>query len=124
MPLRISWSCRRETRPTWRASNSRSIVTSCETFATEFFERPVLRFGRDMLPGASAQRRVTGPGNADHRVKQNRSEVYRRALEDYVARHNPDQVREALDRVLAEIGEAGDEFAGAATARVLEQIEW
>ena len=46
--------CLRVTRPTRSVSTERSSVTTCETFATESFERPVLRAGRRTLPGASA----------------------------------------------------------------------
>jgi predicted transcriptional regulator len=37
------------------------------------------------------------------RMKRSRSEVYSRALAEYVARHAPDRVTEAMDRTLAEI---------------------
>lgn len=58
------------------------------------------------------------------RMKKSRSEIYRSALQDYLAHHDPDQVRETLDRVLAGIAEQGDEFVRAAAARVLERSEW
>lgn len=35
------------------------------------------------------------------RTQRSRSEVYSRALAEYVARHAPDRVTEAMDRVLA-----------------------
>jgi metal-responsive CopG/Arc/MetJ family transcriptional regulator len=57
------------------------------------------------------------------RLKQSRSEVYSRALAEYVARHAPDRVTEEMDRVLGEIAEAADEFAPAAARRVLRRTE-
>ncbi len=58
------------------------------------------------------------------RMKRSRSEVYSRALAEYVARHVPDRVTEAMDRALAEIGEPGDQFVRAASRRVLKRSDW
>lgn len=58
------------------------------------------------------------------RMKRSRSDVYSRALAEYVARHAPDRVTEAMDRALDEIGEPVDQFARAASSRVLERSDW
>jgi metal-responsive CopG/Arc/MetJ family transcriptional regulator len=58
------------------------------------------------------------------RTKRSRSEVYSRALAEYVARHAPDRVTEAMDRALAEIGESAEPFLPAASRRVLKRSEW
>jgi predicted transcriptional regulator len=58
------------------------------------------------------------------RTKRSRSEVYSRALAEYVARHAPDRVTDAMDRTLAELGESGDHFVQAASRRVLKRTEW
>ncbi len=58
------------------------------------------------------------------REKRSRSEVYSAALREYVARHAPDDVTEALDRVVAEVGEADDSFIRVAAERVLRSTEW
>jgi metal-responsive CopG/Arc/MetJ family transcriptional regulator len=58
------------------------------------------------------------------RMKRSRSEVYSRALAEYVARHAPDRVTEAMDRVLTEIGEQADQFVRAASRRVLKRSDW
>ena len=57
------------------------------------------------------------------REGRSRSEVYSAALREYVARHSPDEVADALDRVVAELGEA-DAFVTAASRRTLESTEW
>ncbi len=57
-------------------------------------------------------------------MKRSRSEVYSLALAEHVARHAPDRVTEAMDRALAEIGEPGDDFARAASRRVLKPSGW
>jgi predicted transcriptional regulator len=59
-----------------------------------------------------------------HRAKRSRSEVYARALSEYVARHAPDRVTEAMDRVLEEVNEPTDRFALQAARRTLERSEW
>jgi predicted transcriptional regulator len=58
------------------------------------------------------------------RLKRSRSEVYSRALAEYVARHAPDRVTEAMDRALAEIGEAADQFVRTASRCLLKRADW
>jgi metal-responsive CopG/Arc/MetJ family transcriptional regulator len=58
------------------------------------------------------------------RMKRSRSEVYSRALAEYVARHAPDRVTEAMDHTLADIGEPADEFVRAASHRALKRTDW
>jgi predicted transcriptional regulator len=58
------------------------------------------------------------------REGRSRSEVYRAALREYLARHAPDEVTAALDLVVGEIGEDADPFVRAAAGRTLEASEW
>jgi metal-responsive CopG/Arc/MetJ family transcriptional regulator len=58
------------------------------------------------------------------RMNKSRSELFSNALADYVARHAPDQVTEAMNQVCAEIGEEVDPFTRAASRRILERVEW
>jgi metal-responsive CopG/Arc/MetJ family transcriptional regulator len=58
------------------------------------------------------------------RTKRSRSEVYSRALAEYVARHAPDRVTEAMDRALAAIDEPVDRFLRTASRRVLKRSDW
>ena len=58
------------------------------------------------------------------RAGRSRSEVFAAALAEYVARHSPDEVTEAMARVCADIGEQEDAFVSAAGRRVLKNIEW
>lgn len=41
-----------------------------------------------------------------------------------MARHAPDEVTEAINRAVDEIGDLTDEFVAAAARRVLEKAEW
>jgi metal-responsive CopG/Arc/MetJ family transcriptional regulator len=58
------------------------------------------------------------------RMKRSRSEIFSRALAEYIARHTPDRVTEAMNRTLAEIDERTDPFTLAAGDRVLSRTEW
>ena len=58
------------------------------------------------------------------RSKRSRSELFSAALSEYVARHAPDEVTEAMNRVCDDVGEQSDRFIAAAGRRVLERSEW
>ena len=58
------------------------------------------------------------------RAKRSRSEVFSAALAEYVARHAPDEVTDAMNRVCAEVGDQQDPFVAAAGRRLLKNIEW
>lgn len=58
------------------------------------------------------------------RAGRSRSEVFSAAVQEYVARHAPDEVTDAMDRVCAEIADQPDTFVRAAGRRVLERTEW
>ncbi len=57
-------------------------------------------------------------------AKRSRSEVFSAALREYIARHSADEVTEAINRTVDEIGDQRDEFVAAAARRVLEKTEW
>jgi metal-responsive CopG/Arc/MetJ family transcriptional regulator len=58
------------------------------------------------------------------RLKKSRSQLYREAVAEYVARHEPEAVTEALDRVVLEVDSRPDRLVDAAARRVLERSEW
>ena len=55
---------------------------------------------------------------------RSRSEGFSAAVAEYVARHAPDEVTDAMDRVCADLGDQRDGFVTAAGRRVLEDTEW
>ena len=57
------------------------------------------------------------------RMSKSRSELYSRAVREYVARHSPNQVTEALD-ALYEDESIDGAFASAAARRTLGRSEW
>ncbi len=58
------------------------------------------------------------------RAKRSRSEVFSAALREYVARHSPDEVTEAINHVCDRVGNQTDDFVAAAAQRILEKTEW
>lgn len=58
------------------------------------------------------------------RVKLNRSQLYSQALMEYLARHSPDQVTEAMNRVVDQLKESPDPFFILAGKRSLERTVW
>jgi predicted transcriptional regulator len=63
------------------------------------------------------------------RTRKSRSRLFSDALREYVARRSPDKITEAMDQVLTELDENGDNanrdpFVAAASRRRLEQSEW
>ncbi|MEK6300795.1 MAG: ribbon-helix-helix protein, CopG family [Acidobacteriota bacterium] len=57
------------------------------------------------------------------RMKKSRSELFSRALAEYIARHAPVQVMEAMNRACDEIGTEPDPFRSAAARSTLERVE-
>jgi predicted transcriptional regulator len=58
------------------------------------------------------------------RTKRSRSEIYTRALAEYLARHVDDQVTERMNETLRDLGIEEDAFVSAASRRILAQVEW
>lgn len=58
------------------------------------------------------------------RAKRSRSAIFSAALREYVARHAPDEVTEAINRVCDQVGDQRDEFVATAARRILEKTEW
>lgn len=58
------------------------------------------------------------------RLGKSRSEIYRDALADYLARREPGAVTRALDEVHGELAAGCDEFTSQAASRALARSEW
>jgi hypothetical protein len=46
------------------------------------------------------------------------------ALKEYLARHTPNNVTDAMDKACAELGQTKDALVSAAARRILERSEW
>lgn len=53
-----------------------------------------------------------------------RSGLYARALGEFVDRHAPDKVTEAMNKALADIDGTPDEFSQEIARRVFDRVEW
>jgi len=58
------------------------------------------------------------------RTGKSRSYVFSSALREYIARHSPDDVTEAMNRVCDAVGDQHDSFVSQAARRTLERTEW
>ena len=58
------------------------------------------------------------------RARKSRSQLYAEAIAEYLARHAPEEVTEAMNRVVDEFTDAADPFVAAAGRRVLEDTSW
>lgn len=58
------------------------------------------------------------------RTKKSRSQLYAEAISEYLARHAPDDVTEAMNRVVDRLQEPTDPFVSSAARRVLERSAW
>jgi metal-responsive CopG/Arc/MetJ family transcriptional regulator len=58
------------------------------------------------------------------RLKKSRSQVYTEAVTEYVARHDPQAVTEAMNRVCEAVDTRPDPAISGAARRTLEGVEW
>ena len=58
------------------------------------------------------------------RLKKSRSQVYTEAVTEYIARHDPEAVTEAMNRVCEAIDSPLDPAISAAARHRLEAVEW
>ena len=58
------------------------------------------------------------------RTRKSRSQLYAEAMAEYLNRHAPDEVTEALNRALEEIADPVDPFVSSASQKVLGQESW
>ena len=58
------------------------------------------------------------------RLGKSRSQLYTEAVGEYVARHDPDEVTEAMNRVCDAVDTSADEFLTESGRRTLDRVEW
>ena len=59
------------------------------------------------------------------RLRTSRSQLYARALAEFVARHDDERVTALMDQAVREAGgDAADVFLQAATQQSLQRVEW
>lgn len=57
-------------------------------------------------------------------LKASRSEIYSRALREFLGHHLPDRVTQQMNAVVASVGGETDPFTKRAARRVLRRVEW
>lgn len=57
-------------------------------------------------------------------LELSRSELYQRALGEFIARHAPDEITSALDRVCDAEDSRAEPFVAKAARRTFERAEW
>lgn len=57
-------------------------------------------------------------------LQVSRSELYSRALSEFLGRHTPDRVTDALDTVCKGLETKQDQFAETAARHTLQRTEW
>ena len=57
-------------------------------------------------------------------LNRSRSQLYTDAIREYLARHDPDAVTQALNRVYELVDSRADPAVSAAARQLLERVEW
>ena len=82
-------------------------------------------YTRSMKVAISLPDDVFAEGEAmARRLKTTRSQVYARALREFVERHNPATLTCMIDEALLAAGDEDDAFAKEAGRRIIAQTEW
>ncbi len=58
------------------------------------------------------------------RARKSRSQLYAEALSEYLSRHAPEEVTEAMNRVVDQLDARRDPFVHATAHAVLQRVEW
>ena len=58
------------------------------------------------------------------RLGKSRSQLYTEAIREYLARHDPDAVTQALDQLYEQMDSRLDPAVGAAAVQLLQRVEW
>ena len=58
------------------------------------------------------------------RLNKSRSQLYAEAVREYLARHDPDAITQALNQVCKRLDPQEDAAVSAAARRLLQRVEW
>ena len=59
-----------------------------------------------------------------HRLHTSRSQLYARALADFVVQHEDDKITLSMNHVLDDVGQEVDQFTREAARRTMRHVEW
>ena len=58
------------------------------------------------------------------RTKKSRSQLYTEAIEEYLARHNENEITISMNLVCTQIGNQNDNFPAIAAKKIIEKESW
>ena len=88
-------------------------------------EPPSTRYTLGMKTAISIPDKVYSEAERlSRRLKKSRSQIYTEAVTEYIARHDPEAVTEAMNRVCEMVDTRPDPALTAAARRTLEAVEW
>ena len=58
------------------------------------------------------------------RLQKSRSQLYTEAVREYLARHDPDAITEAMNRICDLVDPQIDPAIAAASSHILQRVEW
>ena len=58
------------------------------------------------------------------RLRTSRSQLYAKALAEFLVRHDDDQITSAMNTVIDEVGPEVGEFTSRAAGQTLRRVEW
>ena len=58
------------------------------------------------------------------RLNTSRSQLYARALADFVVQHEDEQITDSMNKVVREVGSEAEPFTRRAASHLLRQVEW
>ena len=59
-----------------------------------------------------------------HRLHTSRSQLYARALADFVVQHEDDTITSSMNKAMEAVGADADEFTRRAAQQTLRRVEW
>ena len=58
------------------------------------------------------------------RVQKSRSKIVSEALQEYLARHSPEEVTESMNQVMDTLESKPSSFVSSSSRNILKQVEW
>jgi hypothetical protein len=82
------------------------------------------RYTRRMKPSPIPKRLETKVARVARRLRKSRRLVLEEAIDEYVARHDPEAVTEAMNRIVDAIDTRPDPAIDTTARSILERTEW
>ncbi len=108
-----------------KATGNSALQAAVETATKSLVPRRECSYTKSMKTAISLPDDVFAQADQlARRLRKSRSELYRDAVSEFIARHDPEAITEAMDRVAEQIDTRADTFSTSAARRVLGRNEW